>query len=224
MYHKIDPLRRDALTVDVAQLETQLNYLQENGYQFLFTSELENKPLGKAVVLTFDDAYLNNLEHAYPILKKYEAKATIFVPTAYVGQSSSWDTAAEPLLSVAQLRNLDKTIFELGLHSHSHCNFRDISTTQIRQEMVENLSFFAKNQLSFVPALAYPYGGRPKNAAMRAAMYAVLEDLGIKCAFRIGNRLNAWPAENQLEMQRLDVRGTDSFGAFRRKLKWGKWF
>ena len=226
MYHKIDPLRSDALTVSVPQLEEQLSYLQKNGYQFLFINELtatEQLP-PKAVLLTFDDAYLNNLEYAYPILKKYGAKATIFVPTAYVGKSSSWDTPAEPLLSLVQLKALDKTVFELGLHSHTHQNFQDSSTAEIRQEMVENLDFFVRNQLPYVPALAYPYGGRPENAEARAAMYAILTELGIKYAFRIGNRLNTWPVENQYEMQRLDVRGTDSFAVFKSKLKWGKWF
>lgn len=33
----------------------------------------------KTVAITFDDGYLDNLENAYPILEKYQAKATIYV-------------------------------------------------------------------------------------------------------------------------------------------------
>jgi hypothetical protein len=55
-------------------------------------------------------------------------------------------------------------------------------------------------------------------------MYGVLAQFGIKFAFRIGNRLNGWPLADLYEIQRLDIRGTNSMAAFKRKLRWGKLF
>lgn len=225
MYHKVAVHHSDSLTVNIAQLEKQLTFLKANGYQFITIAQLKSPSLlpQKPVLLTFDDAYVNNLEYAYPVLKKHQAKAIIFVPTAYVGKSSSWDSATEPLLSVAQLQSLDKTVFELGLHSHTHQNFKNSSVLEIRQELVQNLAFFAENQLPHVRALAYPYGGRPKDAHARQKMYDLLQEMDIDYAFRIGNRLNSWPVANVYEIQRLDIRGNDSFQMFKNKVKWGKW-
>ncbi len=224
MYHKIDSTKQDMLTVSVEQLDEQLKYLQNSNYQYLTIQDLiNNKTIPKkAVLITFDDGYVNNLELAYPILKKYNAKATIFIPTAYVGQGSSWDTDAAPVLSLLQLQNLDSTVFELGLHSHLHQNYKFLSIQEIENDIKQNIAFFEENNLSYVPALAYPYGGRPKNKALKIKMYDIFTQFGVKFAFRIGNRLNGWPLTNLYEIQRLDIRGTDSIGAFKRKVRWGR--
>jgi len=181
-----------------------------------------SSPPSDGILLTFDDAYLNNLEHAYPILKKHHARAIIFVPSAYVGQSSDWDIDAEPLMSVEQLRALDSEVFDLGLHTHTHRHFADLTIEEITQEVSQNIQFFEENQLDFVSALAYPYGGRPKDKSIKQQMTNALRQMGVLMAFRIGNRLNAWPLSNRYEIQRIDVRGTDSMAVFKRKIKWGK--
>ncbi|MFN4147748.1 MAG: polysaccharide deacetylase family protein [Runella sp.] len=224
MYHKIDPTRQDMLTVSTSQLEQHLLYLQNEGFVFLPLQNLLHlsSPPANGIILTFDDAYLNNLTYAYPILKKYNTCATIFVPTAYVNGTNAWDLQPEPLLSLEQLRQLDSEIFSLGLHSHRHQHYGKLSVEEISNDLTQNIAFFHQNNLEFIPAFAYPYGGRPKSKIIKKQMQQQMKHLGIEMAFRIGNRLNAWPLRNRYEIQRIDIRGTDSFEDFKRKVRWGK--
>lgn len=54
-------------------------------------------------VITFDDGWLDNYRHAYPILKRLGLPATIFLPTDYVGKDQwFWPDQIAYLLKAAQ--------------------------------------------------------------------------------------------------------------------------
>src|SRR6218665_593453 len=224
MYHKVLPDYTDDLTVSVAQLEEQLQFLQSKGYQVLPLDQLraciaEQVELpAKAVFITFDDGYLNNLKYAYPLLEKYNVPATIFLPTNFIGQRSSWDTEADDLMSIEQLKALNPALISFGLHSHAHKNYKALAIDEITDDLRNNIRYFSENALSFVPAFAYPYGGRPKDKATLHQMKEKMQALGITMAFRIGNRLNR-SFKDVYELQRLDMKQTDSLEIFQKKLK-----
>ncbi|GAB3915791.1 polysaccharide deacetylase family protein [Larkinella terrae] len=227
MFHKIDPERQDALTVSVARFERQLQWLQARRYQSITLEQLiaavdRQKPLpARSVLITFDDAYVNNLTHALPVLQSFRMNAVVFVPTAFVGQCNQWDGCTEPLMTPDQLRQLLPT-FELALHSHQHMNYKHLNASEIKTDLLQNTAAFDALNLPYVRAFAYPYGGRPKDATIKQAMKTALSESGIRLAFRIGNRLNPFPVSNRFELQRLDIRGTDSMAQFARKVRFGK--
>lgn len=63
-----------------------------------YLADRETVPAG-AVVVTFDDGYADNYHYAWPILRRYEIPATIFLTTGYVGTERSfwWDELAAAL-------------------------------------------------------------------------------------------------------------------------------
>jgi peptidoglycan/xylan/chitin deacetylase (PgdA/CDA1 family) len=230
MYHKVSPKTGDALTVTIDQLEAQLKWLRSEGFNFITCSSLlDAVATGKeisprAVLVTFDDAYLDNYELALPLLRRLGVPAAIFVPTDFIGKTSSWDHDAQSLMDVEQLRAIVGQGFELGLHSHRHVDYGTIQPEQIAQDVRACVAAMRTLGLPYVSALAFPYGGRPKNAADRSALLEAFRDTGVKMAFRIGNRVNPLPLRDRYEINRLGVRGDESMAAFRRKIKWGRWF
>ena len=75
--------------MDAEQFEHQIKFLSANfnilqQEEFLF-NYLNDKPSKKkSLLLTFDDGYENNFKFAYPILKKYNAPATIFLISSLI--------------------------------------------------------------------------------------------------------------------------------------------
>ena len=95
MYHRIaepelDPWR---LCVSPENFEQHMELLSHQ-YELLKLSEITTcKDLKNKAFITFDDGYLDNLLLAKPILEKYDAPATVFVTTGYIGGRSEfwWD-------------------------------------------------------------------------------------------------------------------------------------
>jgi|GEM_PF-131454 len=222
MYHKVSTSQKDALTVTTRQLEKQLQHLQALGYNTVTGKQAidfieKNEPLPpNPLLVTFDDGYVDTLELAYPLLQQYQVKATIFLPSADIQQTN---TANQSVLSVEQLRTMDLNLVEFALHTHTHCDFKKASLKDMQHELLENMRFFKENELPYAPVFAYPYGARPKHKAALVDMKNLMNELGVKMAFRIGNRINNLPLKDIYEVQRLDVRGTDSFWEFKTKLK-----
>lgn len=90
IYHKVspavDPFAID--TVACADFERQMAYLSKN-YSIRPLDELiERSPHGEvpenAVAITFDDGYQDLYHYAFPILKKYNVPATIFLVTGFI--------------------------------------------------------------------------------------------------------------------------------------------
>ncbi len=99
MYHSIsESVTDNPYDVSKDLFDSHLKTLTENGYTPVFLSQLadyveKGTPLPqKPICITFDDGYTDNYTIAFPLLKKYNAKATIFVIGVSVGKNTYKDT------------------------------------------------------------------------------------------------------------------------------------
>ncbi|WEK06429.1 MAG: polysaccharide deacetylase family protein [Candidatus Devosia phytovorans] len=98
-----------ALGLDIVTLDEAMERLAapEGGRQF--------------VVLTFDDAYKDNLQYALPILRKHQAPFTLYVPTALVdGVGELWWQAIEDVIARQDA---------IALTNNGHTDYVDSKTT-----------------------------------------------------------------------------------------------
>ena len=95
MYHGFsdDP---STLFVTPENFRRQLTYLKKKNYNVISMDELaEGIKSGKkfarnTVVITIDDGYADNFTRAYPVLKKYDFPATIFLITDFIGKKNDY--------------------------------------------------------------------------------------------------------------------------------------
>jgi peptidoglycan/xylan/chitin deacetylase (PgdA/CDA1 family) len=82
------------LSEDITIFENKIRYLCEKRFNFIFHDDLfyyvrDGRPLpDKALMLTFDDGFLDNWMIVYPILKKYGVKFTIYASQEFVRSQS----------------------------------------------------------------------------------------------------------------------------------------
>lgn len=98
LYHHIAKDVTSTTMVSPETFENHIKALAGNGYTGISFEEIvayvedsgELPP--KPIIITFDDGYLSNYEFAYPILQKYNMKATIFIIGVSVGKDTYRDT------------------------------------------------------------------------------------------------------------------------------------
>ncbi len=148
---------RDNLQVIPDKFEEQMKYLATNGYSTITFDDLyvAIKSGGilpqKALILTFDDGYIDFYLNAYPILKKYNLKATEFIPTGLMDASyyMHWD-------QISEMNNSGLISFEA--HSVSHPNMTALTYEEMVFQAKESKRILGEKTGKEVNFFAYPYG------------------------------------------------------------------
>jgi peptidoglycan/xylan/chitin deacetylase (PgdA/CDA1 family) len=153
-------------TLSPGAFRAQLQGLKLMGYRGLSMRDLEpylsGEKSGKVVGITLDDGYLNNFEHALPILREFGFTATSFMVSGHFGGSNLWDqrvgVPAAALMDVAHLKTWVAAGMEVGSHTRNHVNLHETDDATARAEIAG-----AKRDLESalgceVRHFCYPYG------------------------------------------------------------------
>ncbi len=207
MYHAIhvmDPSEaaNSGLIVDPETFESHLKALKEAGYYTLSPAEAykaltenvlpENK---KVVWLTFDDSLKDFYTQAYPILQKYQMKATNNVITGFV------QAGREDILTLDEIKEMKKNGMSFEDHTVNHPDLSVSSADTQNSELQDSKEYLDHNLSQTTTTVAYP-SGRYSETTLQLA-----EKLGYKMGLTTNNGL-ASLSDGLLSLNRVRVNPT----------------
>ena len=217
LYHRFDTHATNYMTVTPAVFESQLSYLQKNGYRVIPLRRLVDwyagkapAPPAKSVVLVADDGHRSIYSQMLPIARKYNMPLTLFIYPSAISNADyamTWD----------QLRALKKTgLFDIQSHSYWHPNFIKEKKKLTREEYLKFVDIqlkkskqkLEKEMGGQVDMIAWPFGGLPDQDLLEKARQA-----GYSAAFTIVRRA-ASPQDPAMLLPRFIILNSDQGKAF----------
>lgn len=221
MYHRVGhfPGRvkaHGALYCHLPRFRAQMKMFRLLGYSVLSLDDAAAGLRGeialppRPLVLTFDDAYVDFLANAAPVLKAHGYPATVYAVSGLIGTTSSWDAGVgpepAPLMNAAQLREVQDLGFTIGSHSKRHLRLAQQDDACIAAETRDSKTALEDLLGRRVDHFCYPYGSHDLRVVQAAAAAGYVT--GTTCV-----RAAATPAEDLLALPRKAVsRGDDVFG------------
>lgn len=222
MYHHIGHLTNPddeqfPFTVSPEMFEKQLLFLKQYGYQVIAEKDLLHaKQTGHThvqnpVLLTFDDGYADNYTHLFPLLKKYQAPALIFLVTQKIGTPG--------YLTWQQIQEMQASgLVAFGSHTCSHRRLRSLPDEDIVQELTTSKQFLEEKLGTPVYSLCYPFGAGGFDKRVRPQVFKA----GYELDFSTKKGINPWPYRGKSSLLRAFPRGGETLWDYHLQLTRGR--
>jgi len=216
-YHNFTTELSSSYKINIVEFEKQMDYLATHNYSVISLSELlaglrDGQLPAKPVVITIDDGFKSTFTLAYPVLKKHNFPATLFLYTNFIEKNSyslTWE----------EIREMTKDNIEIGSHTLSHCNLLKYKKNENYEAYLARIRreiFLSKDILEAkigvrIKYFAYPYGVYDptiKNLVIQAGYEGILN----------ANSMNNTLATDPFSLNRQIIFGQSSLNSFIRIL------
>ncbi|MDK2070554.1 polysaccharide deacetylase family protein [Aliarcobacter butzleri] len=191
MYHHVNS---DRCSNDLVIFEEHLKYIKTN-FKTIFPGEKVEK---NSLCLTFDDAYADFYFLIFPLLKKYNLKALLAIPSKYILNDTEENSQNRmnfehnalfenyqkaTFCTYKELKEMrDSGLVIFGSHSHSHVNLLE-ENIDLDLELRISKEILEKNLNVKIESFVFPFGKYNQKILQEAKKY-------YKYNFRIGNAIH----------------------------------
>lgn len=217
MYHAFSARDEgDRYVISRRTLSRQLRLLKLLGYRGVEFEEVARSlrdgrlPPRRAIAITIDDGYRDNLEVAEPVLRRHGFPATVFLVSGKLGGVNDWTAqgalANRPLLSVEQVDELRERGIAIGAHTRHHPELPGCSEEGVTEEIGGSREDL-RPRFGEIATFAYPFGLFDERAVEAAA------EAGFAGACTVEPRLVSL-LDDPLRVPRVEVRAGESLPRF----------
>ncbi len=215
MYHKVNDVEGNRMSMPTSLFDEQMAQLHELGYTVVdLDAVLAHYADGaslppSSVLITFDDGYRDNLEHAAPILQRYGYPAVQFVPLGYIGDPLPLPheeaLATRGILNRTvdwdELGELERAGVRIESHGISHRPLADLELDEAAREIVVSKLRLEERLGRPVRAFSYVKGSE---AHYKPVHLSLVRQAGYDVAFTSISGANS-PATDPLQLHRYNV-------------------
>jgi len=168
MYHNLVYGRTGSIyNCDIYNFETELQYIRKNFKVIDFNDLLkinngEQSLTTDAAIITFDDGDMSIYPLAFPLLRKYNFKATFFIISSFVGTTGymNWEQLAE----IKAFKNKQGiNLFTLGSHTANHIPLLNLTLEEANSELKISKDVISEKLNCTVDFIALPEGSGANN-------------------------------------------------------------
>jgi len=192
-------------TITPSEFEEHLRYFREKGYNSISFYELnlylqgKQKLPSKPFIITMDDGYSSNYDYGFPLLKKYNTKASIFIITSSVGKTPG----TKPHFTWEQAKEMENSgLVEIFNHGIIHEDHTKMTESEFEQKIISSQTDIENNLgKRKVKAFAYPltkYNDKTKDILKNLGFDFQLTGLGM-------NRIDTKDGLNPSDIRRLAI-------------------
>ncbi len=238
MYHMVSPHLpykhykdgqkvKNYLRVEPSMFDAQICWLKEHRFSFFKMADVLRTDLPeRSVFLTFDDGFEDNYTQAFPILRKHQVPATIYlVGNRFEGDWStdratgvvSSELNEQPMLSHGQVTEMrDSGLVEFGAHTLDHVRLNELAAAEAHDQIFKSRALIQQHYQVDCTSFAYPFGYYDEQSV------ELVEKAGFSNACTTEEGTDYDRQAQRYRLQRLMVSGNDSMKKFRRKILKGR--
>ena len=221
-YHSVsDCINYEADSISISDFEYHIKFLKENynvislekAFKFIENQKID---IENPVVITFDDGYIDNYHSAFPILKKFNAHATIFLVSNFINNKINLidDKNFKPM-SWEQIIEMDQSEnISFGAHSHNHPILSSLDEDSVIEEIFTSKKIIEEKLQHPIRMFAYP-NGQEADIPSTAINYISQNDFSLACStlWKTNHRLS-----EQYILSRVMISGDDNLENLKSKV------
>jgi peptidoglycan/xylan/chitin deacetylase (PgdA/CDA1 family) len=221
-YHHVSSKVTNSITITPATFEAQLKTLANLGYHTVTARQVVDHQTNgvalpdKPVMITFDDGWITQYQHAFPLLKKYGMVATFFINPQPI--SAHYRAYMTPDM----IKQLNAAGMDIESHTWRHLALTrtaKITAAQFQarsqSELTRASSWIAKNTGKEPVAICYPYGYYDLETI------GLAKALGYKAGFSVDEGVADARPWDAFQMKRFTITSAETPASFLRRLTSG---
>lgn len=163
MYHSVGNNSKFS-TVTPEMFEAQIAFLKQEKFEIIALGEMvyrlkNGKSTERSICITFDDGYVDVYENAFPILRKYDATATVFVVSGLIGSKMTTKQGQVfKIISEKQIQEMVDANIDIMPHTQNHPDLTTLDLEVAMNEIEDSKKVIENITVKKAPLFAYPFG------------------------------------------------------------------